>query len=105
MKPLEHLAAEIATAHGMGLAPARWHQWAQEAVALLRDEWLSEQAFRLRTGASQKWCRGHFPACAKQGIARRGMKGREWHVSARPPRSRDLAAMEDEMVASYEKAS
>ncbi len=105
MKPLEHLAAEIATAHGMGLAPTRWHQWAQEALAQLREEWLTEKAFRLRTGASGKWCRNHFRGAETQGVARMGVWGREWHVSARPPRVLDAGALEESIVASYRKAS
>jgi len=107
MTDLEQLAIEIADARRQGFTPGpaaleRWHERAQAALAEARDTWLSEQAFRLRTGASAKWCRAHFRGCAEQGFARKSAKDkREWHVACRPPRKLDAAALEQRIVDSF----
>ena len=106
---LERLAGEIAAAeqHGLSAGPEKIRAWSELARAVLDEavsEWLSEAAFRLRTGAHPRWCRRHFAACLKAGVARTDGGGRrEWHTSARPPlaKATDAAARVQEIVASF----
>lgn len=87
---------------------ARWDAWAQALLTEERTEWLPEAAFRLRTGASLRWCRTRFPAMAESGQARMSPTGkrRMWHVSARPPRpvTQDHESLEHHIAASYRRA-
>ena len=106
---LQRLADELATADRLGLVADRekvreWSQLAQGVVIAAMNEWLTEGAFRLRTGAHAKWCRRNFARCERAGMARKCAKGRrEWNVSARPPRAKatDAEARVQEIVASY----
>lgn len=108
--PLHQLASEIAEAHRLQLHPslealARWKKLADAAAAAARAEWLSEPAFRLRTGASAKWCRAHFGRYELDGLARRDAdRGRRvWNTSCRPPAKRPTTPEERKqfIVASY----
>jgi hypothetical protein len=93
VNPLDQLAAEIAEAHRLGLIPGveavtRWHELATAAVTELRGAWMSEPDFRLRTGASAKWCRAQFRRYAREGLAKMEKSRRWWHASVRPLRRR-----------------
>lgn len=112
MPALERLLGELGLAaeHGFSAGPEKiraWHGLATELAAAAKDEWLAEPAFRLRTGASAKWCRRHFSASVASGTARQRDGHREWHVSARPPRPHpsDPEGLVREIVQSFEKAS
>jgi hypothetical protein len=106
MVELEQLGTEIAEARRQKMFPSleaieRWYILVQAVIQHSRDEWQPEPVFRLRTGASYRWCRGHFAGCEQRGLARRnGKKRREWHVSVRPPKARpsDDGAAVDEIV-------
>jgi hypothetical protein len=105
---LEQLAAEITEIRAMGFGiPARWEELAQTALAECRAQWLSEQAFRGRTGSCAKWCREHFEACRDEGLARLNGSKREWHVHARRPKrnGRGADAIEREIVDSFKGAA
>jgi len=110
--PLEQLATELRTARQAGYIPApdavaRWHTWAEQTLATVRDDWLAEPAFRRRTGASQGWCRRHYAACAAEGMARLDHRHRRWwHRSARAPRPEsvsDTERLEAVIVESFEE--
>ena len=111
---LATLAAEIAEARRLRYLPSleavdRWDALAREAAALAASSWLSEPEFRLRTGASAKWCRGNYARCERAGLAKRDERERRlWHQSVRPPKrvkARDAEAAVEAIVGSYGRAS
>lgn len=85
----------------------RLHELAQTVLHEAVEEWLPEAAFRLRTGASAKWCRGNFARCEAKGVARKVKGRREWHVSARIPRANatNREALVREIADSFREAS
>jgi len=109
---LEQLASELRLAadcgHLLGGASLdRVANLADQVLAQAREEWLPESAFRLRTGATARWCRRNHPRFLASGQARVEGGQRIWHASARAPRVRpaDTASIVDEIVQSFEKAS
>ncbi len=94
MTTLEQLASAIHHARTNGLAPTettmrQWDELAQAATKEVHGCWLSESAFRGRTGSSDKWCVRNFARCRDVGLARVSTEtrcGREWHIHARLPR-------------------
>lgn len=109
---LERLAEELALAdrHGFSAGPDKiraWHALAQTVKDEAANEWLPESAFRLRTGASAKWCRRNFPRFEKRQHARLEHGKRVWHVSCRPPRPMpaDVEGRVREILESFEAAA
>ena len=108
---LAELVESLNVAHERKLLPslealAGWRDLARQVQAEAVNEWQKESAFRLRTGASPKWCRNHFSSCQAQGLARRADGKREWHISARAPRKGTNAlALEERIVSSFRRAS
>ena len=106
---LEQLTAEIRDLDRLKATAGpevldRWAGWSRKIAAEAKVEWFTETIFKQRTGASGKWCRKHYPACAAQGIARTRAGRREWHVSARPPmtpHASDRQALIDHIAASF----
>lgn len=86
---LAKLIDEIDTAHVRKLVPtaealAGWRELVHQVRAEAVDEWMLEALFRLRTGASARWCRAHFGKYEKLGLARRGAKEKRiWNVAVR----------------------
>ena len=103
---LERLAEKIEQASKLGLLPDDWRELALAAVAEVGDQWLPERVFRLRTGASDRWCREHFERYEANGLARKNeRRRREWHIHARLPKQapRDAEALKREIVESFEQ--
>ncbi len=106
---LNQLAAEIRETRRQQYFPgpealARWDALAQQLLAEAREEWESEPAFRMRTGASTRWCSRNFQRFLERGLSRRSARGkREWHVSARAPRphAADDQGIVEEIAESY----
>lgn len=112
MRALDELYDEIEVAAKRQLQPslealARWRGLVRE-VKLAHDAgWELEPAFRLRTGASTRWCASNFDEYQRRGLARLTADGRrQWHVSSRPTRAApgNEQALEDEIVSSYRRA-
>lgn len=109
MNALAKLHREVETAAAMQLVPSlealeRWRGLVRELVDASKKDWEREPAFRLRTGASSRWCAAHHQEYVARSLARTGADGqREWHVSARPTRAApgNEEALEDFIVASY----
>ena len=105
MNAIEVLADKIAQARELGLLPTEWDELAKAAVAEQKNEWLPERDFRLRTGASDKWCRNNFQHHEMHGLARANGRKREWHVHARLPRANmgDAQTIKDRIIQSFEE--
>lgn len=108
MNQLHQLVTEIAEARRQRMLPSleavdRWHDLAQATLTAMRGAWLREPAFRLKTGASAKWCRAHFAKYEAVGLARVESGKRWWHEAARPVKARPTTAGEaaDEIATSY----
>lgn len=112
MTPLLQLEREISHAADKQMLPGpealeRWRSLARSALAAELGQWEKEPRFRIRTGASVRWCQGHFGEYRVRGLARNSQLGeREWHVSARSTKADagNLQALEDEIVSSYIRA-
>jgi hypothetical protein len=102
---IEVLADKIARARELGLLPKEWDELAKAAVAEQKNQWLPERDFRLRTGASDKWCRNNFVQHETHGLARANGRKREWHVHARLPRANvgDAQAIKHRIIQSFEE--
>lgn len=112
-EPLKQLAGEIAEAHRLKFTPsleaiARWKDLVEMALAAANNEWLSEPAFRLRTGASSKWCRAYFDRFAADGLAKKDERGRRvWNAACRPPAKRrvDAESRKEYIIGTFKKAA
>lgn len=109
--PLIQLEREISAAVDLNLTPGpealeRWRQVVRSLLAVEMGQWEKEPRFRLRTGASLRWCQGKFTEYRGRGLAKLGAHGeRVWHVSARPTRAAgNLQSIEDEIVSSIVRA-
>jgi hypothetical protein len=105
---LRLLAAKIEYGCEAGLLPSEWRELVQAALAEVQAAWLTERAFRFRTGSSAKWCRAHFDECRQAGLARQDNKGhRQWHMHARLPRTnaQDPEAVKQEIIDSYRQGA